>query len=103
METAVSDLLLAKQAQGGPGLENVIGKVERMKSDTVLLYERLARLGEVVSSARKEEREEGSVAADRKCHLIYNCDIIQIIKCIYSRYFRYGCCSSSGRGRQWGT
>ena len=70
METPVTDLLLAKQAQGGPGLENVIGKVERMKSDTVLLYERLARLGEVVSLARKEEREEGSVAADRTCHLI---------------------------------
>ena len=51
-------------------MENVIGKVERMKSDTVLLYERLARLGEVVSLARKEEREEGSVAADRTCHLI---------------------------------
>ena len=67
METAVSDLLLAKQAQGGPGVENVNGKVERMKSDTVQLYERLARLGEVVSLARKEE---GSVATDRTFHLI---------------------------------
>ena len=63
----VSDLLLAKQAQGGPGVENVNGKVERMKSDTVQLYERLARLGEVVSLARKEE---GSVATDRTFHLI---------------------------------
>jgi len=70
METAVSDLL-AKQAEGGPGVGKVKGEVERMRSDTVQLYERLARLGEVVSLAGKEEREEGSVAAGRTRKLEY--------------------------------
>ena len=38
------------------------------KGDTVQLYEKLARL---VSLAGKEEREEGSVAADRTRKLEY--------------------------------
>ena len=34
----------------------VVELVERIRSDTVLLYERLDRLGELVSMAGKEER-----------------------------------------------
>ena len=41
------------------------------RHDTVQLYERLASLGEVVFLAGKEEREEGSVAADGTRKLEY--------------------------------
>jgi len=70
IETAVSDLV-ASQAESGPRVGKARGEVERMRSDTVLLYERLARLGEVVALAGKEEREEGGVAADRSKKLEY--------------------------------
>ena len=71
-ETAVSDLV-ASQAESGPGVGpgKVKEEVERMRCDTMLLYERLARLGEVVTLAGKEERDEGGVVADRSRKLEY--------------------------------
>ena len=68
--TFVSDLV-ASQAESGPGVGKVKGEVERMRSDTVLLYERLATLREVVTLSGKEEREEGGVVADRSRKLEY--------------------------------
>jgi len=70
IETAVSDLLV-RQAESGPALGKVKGEVERMRSDAVGLYERLARLGEVVERAGKEEREEGITATDQSRKLEY--------------------------------
>ena len=64
IETAMSDLV-ASQAESGPGVGKVKGVLEKMRSNTGLLYERLARLGEVVSLARKDKREEGGLSVDR--------------------------------------
>jgi len=71
IETAVSDLL-SRQAESGPAVGKLKGEVEeRMKSNTVGLYERLARLGEVVERAGKEERDEASTASDQNRKLDY--------------------------------
>lgn len=71
IETAVSGLL-ARQAESGPAVGKVKWEVEeRMKSNTVGLYERLARLGEVVEKAGKEERDEASIASDQSRKLDY--------------------------------
>eukprot|EP00092_Neocalanus_flemingeri_P014157 GFUD01015271.1.p1 GENE.GFUD01015271.1~~GFUD01015271.1.p1 ORF type:complete len:227 (+),score=96.26 GFUD01015271.1:291-971(+) len=70
IETAVSDLLV-RQAEKGPSVGKVKGEVERMRSDTVGLYERLARLGEVVEMASKDEREEAVSSTDLSRKLEY--------------------------------
>jgi len=70
IETSVADLLKL-QAEGGPEVGRVKGEVERIRSDIVQLYERLARLEEVVKMADKEEKEESSVAGDKNKKLEY--------------------------------
>ena len=70
IESAVADLLV-EQAESGPEVGKVKGEVERMRSDMVQLYERLARLGDFVNLAVKEEREESNMAGDRAKKLEY--------------------------------
>jgi len=70
IESAVGDLLKI-QAESGPEVGKVRGEVERMRSDMVQLYERLARLSDFVNLACKEEREESNMAGDRTKKLEY--------------------------------
>ena len=70
IESAVADLLV-EQAESGPEVGKVKGEVERMRSDMVQLYERLARLGDFVNLAVKEEREESNMAGHRAKKLEY--------------------------------
>jgi len=63
LESAISELLV-KQAESGPEIAKTSREIEVRKSDTVVMYERLSKLDDIVKSVKKTVREEESIAKD---------------------------------------